>query len=391
MYLKYIGNYIVRRWLSIAIQCFLTFLTYILLRYKYRQTSSELFLNKKTAKHLLEIFNSNPLIDNKVEPYKFKNVKANFSNFDVFNLGGRYKDVIKQTILEYGVGSCGPRGFYGTIDAHLELEEKLASIFGKESAILYSNYFNCVQSVISSFCKSRNNIFIDKNASEAIKRGLELSRSKAYYFESLEDLEMQLAEPITDKYVVCERMGTNTGKLLNLEKLLELKERYRFRIILDESYTIPFLYQEPEDKELYNSVELIIGSLSHGYPTNGGFCIGCKEAIDYQRLAGASYVFSASLPAFMSKAVMCMLDEIIDYSKIKEKINLAFKYVPGIVTDPNSPIVLIETQDPSKSLEQLREEGYVVGRNGNLIRLCINEKTEENDLKMIGEIIKSIC
>ena len=30
------------------------------------------------------------------------------------------------TVEEYGVGSCGPRGFYGTFDVHLTLEEALA-------------------------------------------------------------------------------------------------------------------------------------------------------------------------------------------------------------------------------------------------------------------------
>ncbi|XP_077301459.1 uncharacterized protein LOC143922061 [Arctopsyche grandis] len=192
----------------------------------------------------------------------------------------RYKKEIKKTIREYGVGTCGPRGFYGTVDIHLELETKLAEIFEKEAAILYSNYFTCVQSVIPSFYK-----------------------------------------------------------------LVELKTRFGFRIILDESYTIPFMYQAPENKELYKSIDLIIGSLSHGYPTNGGFCVGCKEAIEFQRLSGSGYVFSASLPAYLMN---------ID-----------------------------------KKLLKLRQEGYVVGKNGEYLRICINENTADEDLKNIGEILRT--
>lgn len=39
---------------------------------------------------------------------------------------------------KYGCGSCGPRGFFGTIDVHLELEARLAKFMGTEDAIIYS-------------------------------------------------------------------------------------------------------------------------------------------------------------------------------------------------------------------------------------------------------------
>lgn len=388
MYHKVV-DYIAKSWVSVAVQIFLTFLTFILIRYKYRISSSQIYLSKKTFKRLLEMFKSAPIVDNIVIPYEFKNVKANFSNYDVFNLGRRYKEEIKSIIKEYGVGTCGPRGFYGTIDVHLELEEKIAKAMGKENAIIYSNYFTCVQSVITSFCKSLNNVFVDKRASEAIKRGLSLSRCKVYEYDSLEDLEKKLQQPFSDKYVICERIGKNTGELLDMNKLIEMKNKYRFRIILDESYTIPFMYQTPNDRELYDSVELIIGSLSHGYPTNGGFCVGCKEAIDYQRLAGSAYVFSASLPAYISKAALCMLDEKLDYSKIKEKIELAFKWIPGIISPSDSPILIIEAPDISVKIQELRDEGYVIGKNGEYIRICLNENTNEADLRRVGEILKN--
>lgn len=382
-------DYITKRYMSIGIQCVLTFLTFIVIRYKYRRNSTFLELKKSTRKRLLDMFNPIPIIVKREDPFIFKNIKANFSNFDVFNLGSRYKKEIKETILEYGVGTCGPRGFYGTLDLHLDLENKLAELFHKDAAILYSNYFTCIQSVIPSFCKSRNNVFVDVSVSEAIKRGLVLSRSKIHTFTSLDDLEVQLKENFTDQYVICEKMGMNTGKILNLEKLIELKKKYGFRIILDESYSIPFMYQVPEERELYESVELIVGSLSHGYPANGAFCLGCKEAIDFERLAGCSYVFSASLPAYISKVATCMISEQIDYSIIRAKIALAFTFISKIITSRSSPIVLIETTEVSEKIRKLKESGYVVGRNGDYIRICINEKTREDDLKMIGEIIKS--
>ena len=51
--------------------------------------------------------------------------------------------ILRKTALDalehYGCGSCGPRGFYGTIDAHLEAEEVMSNFLGTEGAILYSD------------------------------------------------------------------------------------------------------------------------------------------------------------------------------------------------------------------------------------------------------------
>lgn len=51
------------------------------------------------------------------------------------------QDVAKKTILKYGVGSCGPRGFYGTVDVHLNLESDLA----KSVTITFSAFFHCLK------------------------------------------------------------------------------------------------------------------------------------------------------------------------------------------------------------------------------------------------------
>lgn len=43
----------------------------------------------------------------------------------------------RETVEKYGVGSCGPRGFYGTFDVHLDLEKALAQFMGQEEGIIY--------------------------------------------------------------------------------------------------------------------------------------------------------------------------------------------------------------------------------------------------------------
>ena len=60
----------------------------------------------------------------------------------------------ESTIKKYGVGSCGPRGFYGTVDVHLDLEKDIAEHFGTDGCVVYSDSLACVSSIIPAFSKA---------------------------------------------------------------------------------------------------------------------------------------------------------------------------------------------------------------------------------------------
>lgn len=99
-------------------------------------------------------------------------------------------------LRRYGVGSCGPRGFFGTVDIHLELESRLAEFMAVEEACLYSYGFSTISSAIPSYAKQGDIIFADEDVNYAIQMGLLASRSTVYYFRhnDVEDLERLLLE-----------------------------------------------------------------------------------------------------------------------------------------------------------------------------------------------------
>lgn len=68
----------------------------------------------------------------------------------------------KEAISKYGVGSCGPRHFYGTVDIHIALEKQLAEFLGCEEVVLYSYGFVTVSSAIPSYAKKGDIIYADK-------------------------------------------------------------------------------------------------------------------------------------------------------------------------------------------------------------------------------------
>ena len=81
-------------------------------------------------------------------------------------------------IEKFGVGSCGPRAFYGTADIHVYLEEKLAQFFGCEQACLYAYGFSTIASATPAYAKKGDVIFVDEAVNFAIQKSLDASRSR---------------------------------------------------------------------------------------------------------------------------------------------------------------------------------------------------------------------
>ena len=69
----------------------------------------------------------------------------------IFLLTKKIKDTAVAAVQRYGTGTCGPRGFSGTIDAHLKLEERVKKFMDAEDAVMYSYGFVTVSSIINAF------------------------------------------------------------------------------------------------------------------------------------------------------------------------------------------------------------------------------------------------
>lgn len=78
----------------------------------------------------------------------------------------------------YGVGACGPRGFYGTIDAHLTLERCVSRFMAADEAIVYSFDIATMPSVLPAFASRKDVIVIEDSASWPLRNGAALSRAQ---------------------------------------------------------------------------------------------------------------------------------------------------------------------------------------------------------------------
>lgn len=262
------------------------------------------------------------------------------------------KDVVKeasiQALTKYGCGSCGPRGFYGTIDAHLDLEDAMAKFFHTEGAILYSDGASCAASTVAAFAKRGDLLVVDEGVYEALGTGVTLSRANVKYFKhnDMQDLrrvlervqatDESLGRKINDqrRFIVVEAIYKNYGTVCPLDELVKLKEEFCYRLILDESFSFGAMGDTGRGALEYfglkpmRHAEIITISLENSMGSIGGITVGNEEVVDHQRLSGAGYCFSASLPPFLASAAQASLKRLESEPKVLEtlKENIAYFY-----------------------------------------------------------------
>ncbi|KAK4231942.1 serine palmitoyltransferase 1 [Podospora fimiseda] len=269
---------------------------------------------------------------------------TNLASYNFYNLNAneQIKEKAIQTLRTYGVGPCGPPQFYGTQDVHMKAEADIATYLGTEKCIVYAQAFSAISSVIPAFCKRGDIIVADRAVNYSIRRGLEISRSniKWYNHNDLEDLERvmrkvvqeQAKKKLTRRFIVTEALFETSGDMNDLPKLIELKEKYKFRIILDETWSFGVLGRTGRGLTEHQNVDptqidMIVGSLAGPLCAGGGFCAGSSDVVEHQRISAAAYTFSAALPAMLAMTASESLNVLQSNPEIlvqcRENIRLA--------------------------------------------------------------------
>lgn len=140
------------------------------------------------------------------------------------------KEKAIQTLRTYGVGPCGPPGFYGTQDVHVKTEADIAAHLGAPACIVYAQAFSVISSVIPAFSKRGDIIVADKAVSFAIRKGIQISRSTVRWYEhnDMADLQRvlekvvkeQARKPLTRRFIVTEGIFENVGDMVDLPKIV---------------------------------------------------------------------------------------------------------------------------------------------------------------------------
>ena len=152
------------------------------------------------------------------------------------------------------------------------------------------------------------------------------------------------------KFIITEGLFMNTASICDLPKILQLKKKYKYRLIVDEAISFGCLgangrgvaeYYDVDPKE----IDMLIGSLCYSLGLSGGFCCSNDIAIDHQRLSGSSYVFSAALPPLFATAALKALERLEQKPEIFKNLQDNIALFHSIVD--NTPNIIFEAHESS--------------------------------------------
>ena len=292
-------------------------------------------------------------------------------------------EAAKAAIDSHGFGLSSVRFICGTQDIHKTLEEKISAFLGTEDTILYAAAFDANGGVFEPLFGEKDAIISDSLNHASIIDGVRLTKSMRYRYEhnSMEDLEAKLKEAIAagavQKIIVTDGAFSMDGTIAQLDKIVELAEKYEALVMTDECHSTGFLGKTGrgvhELKGVMGRVDIITGTLGKALGgASGGFTSGKKEIIDLLRQRSRPYLFSNTLAPSITGASIAVFDLLSQTTALRdtleanttyfrEKITAAgFDIKPG--THPIIPIMLYDAVVSQKMAEKLLEKGiYVIG------------------------------
>ncbi|MHA1719188.1 MAG: aminotransferase class I/II-fold pyridoxal phosphate-dependent enzyme [Promethearchaeota archaeon] len=206
-------------------------------------------------------------------------------------------------LKKYGTGCTGSRFLNGTLELHLELEEKLAKFIGKESAITFSTGYQTNLGVLSGLTQKGDFIISDQQNHASIVDGCRLSyaETKVFKHNDMEDLERVLKSLPQNKgkLIVSDGVFSMEGSLALVPQLAELAEQYSARLMIDDAHGVGYLGDHGEGVgghfKMIDRIDLLVGTFSKSFASIGGFCVSNDDVINYIQHHARSFIFSASL------------------------------------------------------------------------------------------------
>jgi glycine C-acetyltransferase len=292
-------------------------------------------------------------------------------------------EAAKAAIDSHGFGLSSVRFICGTQDIHKILEQKISEFLGTEDTILYAAAFDANGGVFEPLFGEKDAIISDALNHASIIDGVRLTKSMRYRYEhnSMEDLEAKLKEAVAagavQKIIVTDGAFSMDGTIAQLDKIVELAEKYEALVMTDECHSTGFLGKTGrgvhELKGVMGRVDIITGTLGKALGgASGGFTSGKKEIIEILRQRSRPYLFSNTLAPSITGASIAVFDLLSQTTELRDTLEANTQYFRAKITaagfdikpgtHPIVPIMLYDAVVSQKMAEKLLEKGiYVIG------------------------------
>ncbi len=244
------------------------------------------------------------------------------------------KKVDADAALEYGSAyPMGARMMSGHTGYHEQLEQELAAFVHKESSYLLNFGYQGMVSAIDALVSKDDIIVYDMDSHACIIDGVRLHMGKRFTFmhNDIESLKKNLerATKMAEQtgggiLVISEGVFGMRGEQGKLKEIVALKEKYNFRLFVDDAHGFGTLGKTGagagEEQGVQDDIDVYFATFAKSMAGIGAFLAADKEIIDYLKYNLRSQMFAKSLPMIYVKGALKRLDMLRTMPELKAKL-----------------------------------------------------------------------
>ncbi len=294
----------------------------------------------------------------------------------------RVKKAAAEALADYGTGSGGSRLTTGTTQLHMELEETLARLKGREAALVFNTGFAANSGILPAICREGDVIFSDELNHASIIDGCRQSKGRTivYRHNDMEDLERKVRAEApylkaagAQGLIVSDGVFSMDGDIVNLPELVRIADTYSLLSMIDEAHATGVIGATGRGCEEYyhmeGSVDICMGTLSKAFGAEGGFVCGSRILIEYLKNKTRSFIFSTSLaPVTMAaakRAAELLMEEPQRVERLQDNVRWFCRCLKenGLPFTSETAIIPIRIGDEEQAMEvsrRLLDRGYFI-------------------------------
>ncbi len=227
-------------------------------------------------------------------------------------------DAMKTALDQYGAGAGGTRNISGTHLLHTRLEESLADLHNKESALIFSSGYTANEGALSTLLKLMNNpvVLSDAKNHASMIHGIKSGAAEKIIFRHNDVTHLrEILEKINTarpKIIAFESVYSMEGDIAPIKEICDLAEEFNAFTYLDEVHAVGLYGSRgggiAEERGLMNRIDMIEGTFGKAYGVMGGFITGRKETVDAIRSFAPGFIFTTSLPPSVLAGALASVD-----------------------------------------------------------------------------------
>jgi len=248
-----------------------------------------------------------------------KKIMAGSNNYLGLTGHPRVIEAAIKAIEKYGTGCSGSRYLTGTLDLHIELEERLAKFFGTESVLLFTTGYLSAQGVIPTLIGRNEYVVSDKDNHACIVAGTLMAKGAMgnlarYKHNDMEDLQKVLSKipKETPKLLVSDGVFSTGGEIVDLPTMVKIAKENNAKIMIDDAHSVGVIGDggrgTASEFGLEDDIDLTMGTFSKTFASLGGFVAGPERVINFIKHFSPALIFSASPTPSSVAAALTALD-----------------------------------------------------------------------------------